>query len=171
MPVNLEFGLSSLRILCHRFPELKMALARAVAAGRAEIVNPAFGLPYGHLNRPESNLRQFEYGARVYHELTGGRPRVYAFSEFSLFPQLPQVVRYFGISGVSLCGRFGFGPSAPQPLIVWEGRDGSRVRALTHQTNTFSGEYYGMRFYQEILLAPDPGRVGLASGLRRLQQP
>ena len=150
VPVNLEFGLSSLRILCRRYPELKQALTRATRAGRAEIINSAYALPYGHLIRPESNLRQFEYGGQVYEELVGGRPNVYVFSEFSAFPQMPQVVKFFGIPNVGLRGRMGFGPSTPYPLIVWEGLDGTRVRALTQQTNTYSGEYYGMRFYQEI---------------------
>ena len=151
VPVNLEFEISSLKILGARFPEILAQIRKAIHAGLAEIINTTYAHPYLHLVGAESNIRQFEYGGALFTEMFGCRPKVYVCSEFALHPQIPQILRFAGIEFASLRSRLsGNGPSAPYPIIEWEGLDGTCVGGLAHQTNHFVGEYYASVFYKEI---------------------
>jgi hypothetical protein len=151
VPLNLEFEVSSLEVLGARYPEIHTTIRQCMDAGITEIINTTYSHPYTLLIGDESNIRQFEYGGELHVELYQRKPEVYACSEFAYHPQIPQILEYFAIPFSGLRSRLaGCGPSAPYPVVLWEGLNGSRVRALCHQHNHFVGEYYASIFYREI---------------------
>lgn len=149
--VNLEFELPSLKILCQRYPDLLPLIIEGMDKGVVELINTTYAHPYAHMIGPESNIRQFEYGGRLFRELFAREPQVYVCSEVALHPQTPQIVKYHGLRAIGMRARLmGVTPGAPHPLIAWEAPDGSRLPALAHHVNNFSGDYYASSFYKEF---------------------
>ncbi|GAB4317254.1 MAG: hypothetical protein Kow0069_19900 [Promethearchaeota archaeon] len=150
VPYLVEVAPCVLEWASSRFPDLVAALVEALRAGPSEFVNPAHSQPYALLLGPESTLRQFEFGFQVLDDL--GLPcGAYWPTEASTHPQLPGVLRAFGVRVASLRSRLlGSGPSSPGGLVEWEGLDGSSVLALTDQPGVFNGEYFHGTFYREL---------------------
>ncbi|MHA1732491.1 MAG: hypothetical protein ACTSU5_11140 [Promethearchaeota archaeon] len=118
--------------------------------GRFEFVNPCYSQPYALTVSGESNLKQFEYGLRVLEGL--GIPcDTYYCSEASYHPQVPQILRGFGIGHASLRTRLlGTCPTTPSGHVDWVGLDGTSVPALTDLPGVFNGEVWHGTFFWEI---------------------
>lgn len=70
------------------------ALARE---GHIAFYNGTYAQPHLQICSPEANIRQFEFGMRVYRELCQFPVTVYAHQETSVHDQSPQIMTAFGM--------------------------------------------------------------------------
>ncbi|TFH55362.1 MAG: hypothetical protein E4G90_11895, partial [Gemmatimonadales bacterium] len=115
-----------------------------LAQGRTALYNGTYSQPHLQTLGSESNYRQFEYGMKVYRELLGHPPVVYAHQEASVHDQVPQLLCQHGITyavipgfsstiewlgGGSVAIRWGEGPTFTQgsEFVHWVGLDGTEV--------------------------------------------
>lgn len=150
MPYNLEVAVSCLRWLKNRHPEEFSQFVKLFQQGRFGIINPAYSQPYCLIIGAESNIKQFEYGLKALHQM-GLDCNMYYASECSVHPQIPQILRGFGINFCSLRTRLlGMNPSTPFGNIDWLGLDNTKIQSMTDQSGIFNGELWHGGFFQEI---------------------
>lgn len=144
-PVGIEVGISSLEELSESRDPWPL-----LASSNVEILNPLYAQPYLRLIGEESNFRQFERGIEVLksHSMEA---RVFASSEHALHPQVPQLLKGFGIGSAYAGTRLAGGsPAAYLPKVRWAGRDGSEVDAIVPQAGLPSGQVWHGRFFDEL---------------------
>lgn len=116
-------------------PEALAELRAAVSEGMVEPVGCSYGQPYGLFHGGESNLRQRVYGARAVRRLLGVWPQTFWEEEFDFFPQLPQMLATAGFRYASLFFQWTWHtpeiPKETEPVIWWEGHDGTRLLCAT----------------------------------------
>jgi len=116
-------------------PEALAELRAAVSEGMVEPVGCSYGQPYGLFHGGESNLRQRVYGARAVRRLLGIWPQTFWEEEFDFFPQLPQMLATAGFRYASLFFQWTWHtpeiPKETEPVIWWEGHDGTRLLCAT----------------------------------------
>lgn len=116
-------------------PEALAELRAAIEHGQIEPVGCSYGQPYGLFHGGESNIRQRVHGARTVRRLLGVWPTTFWEEEFDFFPQLPQMLRGAGFESASLYFQWTWHtPEVPrdaQPVVWWEGVDGSRLKCAT----------------------------------------
>ena len=131
---NVNFDGIGYEKLAAEDPEVLAELRAAIAAGTIEVVGAGYGQPYGLFQGGESNIRQRVYGVRTVQRLLGTRPRAFWEEEFDFFPQLPQILAGAGFRVASLFFQWTWHtphlPVEEQPLVLWEGVDGTRLPAL-----------------------------------------
>lgn len=150
MPYNLEVAVSCLKWLNQRYPEKFEDFLNLFKKGKSEIINPSYSQPYNLIIGPESNIKHFEYGIK-YLKTVGLKPNVYYFSESSIHPQIPQILKGFNIKYASLRTRLlGINPTANSPHIGWIGLDNTEINAIIDQSGIFNGEYWHGTFFQEL---------------------
>jgi len=112
-------------------PDKRAALENLVKAGRL-FFGPWYVQPDEFLVSGESLIRNFERGIRTASGVGGWLPIGYTPDMFGHIPQLPQILRLFGITA-GLMTR-GMGPQLDgQPVqteFVWHGLDGTKLRML-----------------------------------------
>ena len=122
--------------LMKHYPELYARVKRAVADGRvipdgAMWVESDTNIPSG-----ESLIRQFIHGKRFFREQFGIDSRVFWEPDaFGYSGALPQIMQGCGVKYFSTAKIFGSsegGDSFPYNDYIWEGIDGSTVRAFNH---------------------------------------
>jgi alpha-mannosidase len=132
---NVNFDVAGYEKLAIEDPESFDQLRSAVRKGVVEVVGASYGQPYGGLHFGESNIRQRVLGIRSALRLFGVRPRGFWEEEFDFFPQLPQILAGCGFENASLFFQWTWHtpeiPVETEPVVLWEGIDGSRLRAAT----------------------------------------
>ena len=150
MPFNIEIAISCLEWLKNQHPKGISEFLELYHKGRFEIINPSYSQPYNLIIGAESNIKQYEYGIEELKQLRLDYNNFYA-SECSLHPQIPQILKGFGIDCCSLRSRLlGMCPTTFSGNIDWIGLDGTKIQAMTDQSGIFNGEYWHGAFFQEI---------------------
>lgn len=150
MPYNLEVAGSCLKWLNQRYPVKFKKFLDLFKLAKSEIINPSYSQPYNLIIGPESNIKHFEFGLRNLKEL-GLISHSYYFSESSIHPQIPQILKGFNIKYASLRTRLlGVNPTANSPHINWIGLDDTTIEAIIDQSGIFNGEYWHGTFFQEL---------------------
>jgi len=150
MPFNIEVAISCLIWLKNNQPKEYKQFQELYHKGRFEIINPSYSQPYNLIIGEESNIKQLEFGLKTLKEL-GLKCNTYYASESSMHPQIPQLLKSFGIHYCSLRTRLlGINPTTPSGHIVWRGLDNSSIQTITDQSGVFNGELWHGRFFKEI---------------------
>ena len=150
MPFNIEIAISCFEWLKNRHPEDFAKFIEIFDQGRFEIINPSYSQPYNLIIGAESNIKQFEIGIRALKQIGLECNNFYA-SECSLHPQIPQILKGFGIDFCSLRTRLlGMTPTTISGNIDWVGLDDTKIRAISDQSGVFNGEYWHGTFFQEL---------------------
>ncbi len=112
-------------------PQALATLRLAVEKGSATIIGGELDEGPLPLLPPEAIRTRLLRGIRVYEQLLGARPTVYARRRFGLTPVLPQILQITGFSAAMHStlddGRF---PTGNQSRIQWEGLDGTVIESL-----------------------------------------
>ena len=116
------------------YPHVIRRLQRYLDAGRVEIVGGTFGQPMGSMVSGESNLRQLAVGQQTIRRVLGRPVAVFLEEEEMSHPQIPQLLaltgyRYASLAQCDTWGRHG-APCVEEPVIWWEGVDGTRMLAV-----------------------------------------
>ena len=116
------------------YPHLIRRLRQYLAAGRVEIIGGTFGQPIGSMVSGESNLRQLVVGQQTITRVLGRPVAVFLEEEEMSHPQIPQLLaltgyRYASLAQCDTWGRHG-APCLEEPVIWWEGADGTRMLAV-----------------------------------------
>ncbi len=144
-PVAFEVGIMSLEELAKTEPV--WPLFKEVGA---EIINPLYSQPYLRHCGEESTIHQFEMGLDIMTR-NGLASRVFASSEHALHPQLPQLLKGFGIDLAFAAARLAGGaPASYHPKVEWEGLDGTSVPAITQQSGLLNGQIWHGKFFEEL---------------------
>lgn len=150
MPFNIEVSISCFKWLNNNHPNEFAKFKALYKDGNFEIINPSFSQPYSLIIREESNIKQFEYGLKTLKEL-GLDCNLYYASESSLHPQIPQILKGFGIEFCSLRARLlGMNPTTPSGHIIWKGLDNTPIQTITDQAGVFNGESWHGQFFREL---------------------
>lgn len=150
MPYNIEIAISCLQWLKNRYPEEFSHFTQLFRDGRFEIINPTYSQPYNLIIGAESNIKQYEYGLKVLRQIKLECNIFYA-SECSQHPQIPQILKGFGINFCSLRTRLlGMCPTTISGNIDWIGLDYTKIQTITDQSGVFNGEYWHGTFFQEF---------------------
>lgn len=149
---------------------LELALLRAaVERGELEVVGGTYAQPCGLLHGGESNLRQWQLGVRTVQRLLGVRPRVAWESSFWLHPQAPQMLAACGIEAAVLFNTWSTrSPQTPlesEPLVGWEGLDGTLLPALAHTALCLQGREDELESILRSASARDDGLALVLHGL------
>lgn len=130
---SLDWGMSTLEEVSKLLPDdIERLRAVIESTDRIEIVNGSYSQPFPMTIGWESNIRQFEEGLRCADAILGVRPRTYVAQEFGHHPQMPQILKGYGFDGCALRVRLnGEVPSCEDPIVWWEGDDGTAILCLT----------------------------------------
>ena len=128
-------------LVAEHYPHINRRLQRYLAAGQVEIVGGTFGQPIGSMVSGESNLRQLIVGQQTITQVLGRPVAVFLEEEEMSHPQVPQLValtgyRYASMAQCDTWGRHG-APVMEDPVIWWEGADGTRMLAVPHNPLVF----------------------------------
>jgi hypothetical protein len=144
-PVGFEVGVVSLVELAKKYPVWDI-----LRDSKAEIINPLYGQPYLRLIGEESNFRQFQTGLNILRE-QGIELFAYTSSEHALHPQLPQLLKGFGLSLAYVVARLAGGaPTSYHPKVLWQGADGTEILAIASQSGIPNGHIWHGKFYEEL---------------------
>jgi hypothetical protein len=145
LPVSFEIGVNSLEEFAKTYP-----IWEALKKADVEIVNPLYSQPYLRQIGEESNFRQFQNGIKRINA-QGIATNVFASSEHAFHPQLPQLLKGFGIERVIISVRLaGGGPTSYQPKIEWVGPDGTSILAIISQSGLMNGHIWHGKFFEEL---------------------
>lgn len=150
IPYNLEVAICCLKWIKSKYPSMIDTFLDLFQQGKFEIINSTYSQPYSLMIGEESNIKQFQYGKEVLDQL-GLSAEMYYCTESSLHPQIPQILRGFGIKAASLRTRLlGVTPTSPSGHVIWKGLDNSKITSLSDQSGLYNGEYFHGTFFQEI---------------------
>jgi hypothetical protein len=150
MPFSIEVAVSCLSWLKDQHPVEFSEFVNLFKKGRFELINSTYSQPYNLLIGAESNVKQFESGINTLKQI-GLECIIYYASECSLHPQIPQILKLFGIEFCSLRTRLlGTCPTTYSGNIDWTGLDGTNIRTITDQPGVLNGELWHGVFFQEI---------------------
>ena len=148
--IGFEWSALELELLAQDAPDVVTEMRALAAEGRLAFYNGTYAQPHLQVQSAEANIRQFEFGRRVYKELLGQNVITYAHQESSIHDQLPQILNAFGYQYCAL-------PHFPSNLLYleggeilmrlgephflhthefvnWVGLDGSELTAVSHTT-------------------------------------
>jgi alpha-mannosidase len=150
LKLGYEWSGVELELLAQDAPDVLEKMRDDTKVGKVQFYNGTYAQPHLQILSSESNLRQFEFGQRVYRELDLGSVTVYAHQEASVHDQTPQLLRAFGISYAVVPGFMTtivwldkgemllHGVRGPRFLkdrqfASWVGLDGSGIPLYLHQ--------------------------------------
>ncbi|NMC07593.1 MAG: hypothetical protein GYA24_20435 [Candidatus Lokiarchaeota archaeon] len=144
-PAGFEIGIVSLEELAKSEPVWPL-----LKECGADIINPLYSEPYLRHCSEESTIRQFEIGLDILAR-NGLGASVFASSEHALHPQLPQILKGFGIGLAFATARLAGGaPTSYLPKVEWEGLDGTVIPAIVQQSGLPNGHVWHGRFFEEL---------------------
>ncbi len=150
IPYNIEVAISSLEWLDLNYSKKFQSFLDLFHKGNFEIINPTYSQPYNLLIGPESNIKQFEYGLKVLKKFNM-QSEIFYSSESAYHPQIPQILKSFGIKFGSLRTRLkGLNPRSVSANINWIGLDHTAINTLADQSGIFSGEYYHGTYFKQL---------------------
>jgi len=150
LKLGYEWSGVELELLALDSPETFQELRRHANTGRVCFYNGTYAQPHLQTLSSESNLRQYQFGQRVYRDLGLTPVKVYAHQEASLHDQVPQLLRAFDIPFAVVPGflttlvwldggeQLLHGVRGPRfvqgnEFTDWQGLDGTRVPLYLHQ--------------------------------------
>lgn len=151
LKIGYEWSGLELELLAEDGPDVFREMCALAGEGRIAFYNGTYAQPHLQTLSAEANLRQFEFGMRVYRELCGGRlVQVYAHQEASVHDQVPQLLHAFGIRYAvvpEFCSTLGWldegelnlhmgtGPRFVQghEFVGWRGLDGTEIPLYLRQ--------------------------------------
>jgi hypothetical protein len=149
-PYNVEIATSTLEWVNEHHPESTRQFVDLLTSGPFNFINNTYSQPYLLTVQPESNIKEFEFGLRACKKMNIPIVAYYG-SEASVHPQLPQILRGFGIEKCSLRVRLlGVAPTTTTGHIRWVGTDGTEIQCVTDQSGVFNGEIFHGTFFREI---------------------
>lgn len=126
-----DIGAGTLEEFAKIHPRTTQRMRQAWENGDIEFVNGTYGQPYLQMFPLWDQDRQFETGLKVFLELFGRRPTVFASQEIALHPALPGLLAKHGFRhAIHRAQNMGLAPLDPSALINWLAPDGSSIRAL-----------------------------------------
>jgi hypothetical protein len=148
---NVTFNGRTLEQMQQWTPDVIAELAAWVRQGRIEICDSTYDSPYLFLFPGESQIRQLQYGRAAFRQVLGIEAKYLAMNEAAFHPQLAQILRLSGYTGVLLMtpwGHWGYSPSADEHRIWWEAPDGTSIDAIPANTASYrpptSGRPFGL---------------------------
>lgn len=134
LTVCLELGGHSFEAVQQEDPGfVQQKLRPLISQGRIEILGGTYTEPYAQLVGWQSNIRQFAEGLAAIHDALGQRVDTFIAEEIFFHPQVPQLLRLFGLKYASLNGQNnGSLPFLDQALISWEGLDGTMISTIPY---------------------------------------
>ncbi len=149
-PYNVEIATSTLEWVHQKYPELTKQFVDLLTQGPFNFINNTYSQPYLLTVQPESNIKEFEFGLHACKQMNIPIAAYYG-SEASVHPQVPQILRGFGIDKCSLRVRLlGVAPTTTSGHIKWVGTDGTEIECITDQSGVFNGEIFHGTFFREI---------------------
>lgn len=150
LKLGYEWSGVELELLAQDAPDVLQLLRGYADEGRVSFYNGTYAQPHLQILSGESNLRQFQFGQKVYRELGLAPVAVYAHQEVSLHDQVPQLLRAFDIPLAVVPGFLTNlvwldagelllhgvrGPRFTQgnEFTFWCGLDGSQIPLYLHQ--------------------------------------
>lgn len=150
LKLGYEWSGVELELLAQDAPDVLASMRTYASAGRIQFYNGTYAQPHLQILSSESNLRQFQFGQRVYRELDLEPVTVYAHQEASVHDQVPQLLRAFDIPYAVVPGFLTsliwqgegelllHGVRGPrflkdQQFVSWTGLDGSKIPLYLHQ--------------------------------------
>lgn len=97
LKIGFEWSGLELELLARDAPNVFSEMCELAHAGRVAFYNGTYSQPHLQVQSAEANVRQFEYGAKVYRELCNYDVLTYAHQETSIHDQLPQLLNAFNI--------------------------------------------------------------------------
>jgi len=126
-----DIGAGTLEAFARIHPRTMQRMRQAWENGDIEFVNGTYGQPYMQMFPLWDQDRQFATGLKVFLELFGRRPSVFASQEIALHPALPSLLARHGFShAIHRSQNMGLAPLDSSALIDWLAPDGSSIRAL-----------------------------------------
>ena len=148
-----EYDGVSWQYLDKYYPKVIQKVRQAIHNGNWEIIGGTFAQQLSYMVNAESNIRQMLYGTKALFESTGQNTKSYGYQEFTMYPQLPYVLRGVGIehtpfeNHMAICGRL---KSNFRGLGVWQSNDGTKINSISHDPGLIVG-------YKDMLhLDPTP---------------
>jgi alpha-mannosidase len=186
LKLGYEWSGVELELLAQDAPDVIQSMRSYAREGRIQFYNGTYAQPHLQILSSESNLRQFQFGKRVYQELGLDTVTVYAHQEASVHDQVPQLLLAFGIPYAVVPGFLTnlvwldegemllHGVRGPRFLkdrqfASWLGLDGSRVPLYLHQPipremtlkETLAREFVLGRLNAPSLFIDLPDMIGL----------
>lgn len=133
--VGLDTEAFSYDFLRDEHPDTYQRLMQLFSADGGRYFNAActYGQPLSCFISPESNIRQISYAVDASARHFGQKLSTYISSEHTFHAQLPQILLGCGFTGAVLRDHFlmyGAVPQINRPSVLWEGADGSAIKAL-----------------------------------------
>ncbi len=98
LKLNYEFSGMELERLAQRRPDIIAQFRALIAEGRVEFVGGDYAQAHLHVLGPESSIRQYQLGRRVFKDILGVDVMVNFHQETGIHEQLPQLLRGLGFS-------------------------------------------------------------------------
>ena len=144
LKIGFEWSGLELEMLADDDPAVFADLCALAQEGRIAFYNGTYAQPHLQTLGSEANYRQFEFGMRVYRELTGRPVVTYAHQETSIHDQTPQLLRAFGLEyavlplfpstlawldegEMLLLDEFGHRFVHGHEFVNWQGLDGTTI--------------------------------------------
>jgi alpha-mannosidase len=97
LKIGFEWSGLEVEMLAQEGPDVFEEMRAMAKEGRVAFYNGTYAQPHMQILSPEANIRQFEFGMRVYRELCDYQVVTYAHQETSVHDQSPQIMRAFGM--------------------------------------------------------------------------
>lgn len=122
-------------------PDAVAELADWVRQGRIEMCDGTYDSPYLFLFPGESQIRQFQYGKAITRAVLGHDVTRFASNEPGFHPQLAQILKLAGYTGVLLLtpwGHYAYGPSAHEHRVWWVAPDGTKIDTIPANSDSYN---------------------------------
>ena len=130
--VNFELSASDWAQLKDRFPETLSRIRKLWDAGKIELTNGTFSLPYAFVSPLGMQYFQFKYGQETFRSVFGREPELYQCQENSFTPQMPELLTRFGYKyALHAAQNHGSPVCKGEPCINWTTPAGFSIPALT----------------------------------------
>ena len=96
LKINYQFSGVEMEDMARDFPEVIKEIKKWAKKGRLSFIGGSYSQPHLHVFGSESNIKQFEYGLKVFKDIFNFKIRTYARQETGLHQQLPQILKGFG---------------------------------------------------------------------------
>ena len=147
--VSVEGGAGCWRNLVKRFPRLGEAILEQWQAGKLDLTNGTYSLPFALLSPLTLQYWQFRVGRETFREAFGRCPDYYQAQENSLGLQTPELLRHFGYAGaVHVSQNRGTAPGEDTSFIRWQSPAGHEIQALTGWERGLTRK--GVHFYLDM---------------------
>ncbi len=149
--VSLEAGAGCWKNMVNRFPRLGQTLRKLWAAGKIELTNGTYSLPYALVSPLALQYWQFHCGHETFRRVFGRVPDTYQAQENSLGPQTPELLRHFGYArALHISQNRGMSPAEKTNSIIWQSPAGCGIPSMSVREPALARK--GMNYYLDLPL-------------------